>query len=476
MDGLRKNQLTTLVLLFVFVFCNSLVFIQPVLALNNIYDREFYMSNHIQFYNPEDICASSGGSTTQLFGSNNRQKIWNYLIARGLSPEQTAGVMGNIQSESAGSWNPMVNEYSQKFGEGGFGIVQWTGGRRDNIVDYLTTGNSALMDKYYNANYSSSSSATTTTEGFIARNSQSGELMPVEDNDKLLLAELDFLYDESNNRSIHSNIVNMGLGETGDKEWDALKRQTTIEGASNLWVYSFEIPRDIEATAVIRAQNGQTIYDVYSISGSGDACTSDLSKQELAKKIIASPNLSFMAGSNSARQKQLIQDIANGTNDGNAFPCGANILILKMIAAILDANHTLRINDLNRACTDSTAGGLSSTSSRHYNGNGSAIDLGLIDDLSAFSQDGADLIVSIIKPYLLENSSIAQLHDNRGGNSGLPSANRSACLLNLDIPSSTRRFDDGCNHLHIDVAPNSDPALKCKTPVYFGGCDPSQQV
>lgn len=64
-------------------------------------------------------------STTNLVGADNPEKVWNYLIGKGLTPPQAAGIMGNMQAESG--FDPGIEERS---GGGGFGIIQWTGGRR----------------------------------------------------------------------------------------------------------------------------------------------------------------------------------------------------------------------------------------------------------------------------------------------------------------------------------------------------------
>jgi len=60
-------------------------------------------------------CATSG---TTLIGSDNKEKIFNYFIGKGLSPTQAAGIDGNFGQESG--WNPSD--------PGGY-LAQWGGGR-----------------------------------------------------------------------------------------------------------------------------------------------------------------------------------------------------------------------------------------------------------------------------------------------------------------------------------------------------------
>lgn len=419
---------------------------------------QYYIDQGIIRYDPRPANCSSvdGANATVLAGADNREKIWNYLIAKGLSQPQTAGVMGNLQTESGGSWSPTVNEYGQEFGSAGYGLAQWTGGRRDALVAHLNTVASEQMVKYYNADYSTAAAATTQEEGFIPKNTKTDTLMPVADNDTLLLAQLNFLYDESKARTISQTSIDRGLGQAGDTEWDALKKLTSIEDAATLWVYSFERPANIEATAIVRAGHGKTIFEMYSdgTSTTGECASAD--KQALAKQIIESGNVVYFDSANQGA-REIIEGIANGTNDGNSYPCGVNLLILQMIAAMTES-HQIQITSLNRACIDDQ---VSAVSTRHYNGNGSAIDLDWIDRQLVEFTPGGSLVVELITPFLVPGSRVGQ----------------SQCSgLSLSVPEGVTRFPDTCHHLHIDVPPNADPSLKCITPVTAGGCDESQRV
>lgn len=73
-------------------------------------------------------------SSAPLVGNDNEQKSWNYFINQGLTDKQAAGIMGNIQIESA--FNP---EIMQKGGSSqnpadadplGWGLIQWTPGSK----------------------------------------------------------------------------------------------------------------------------------------------------------------------------------------------------------------------------------------------------------------------------------------------------------------------------------------------------------
>jgi len=97
-------------------------------------------------------CACSSGSTgpVTLTGSDNGQKIWNFLSSNaGLSPNQTAGVMGNLYAQDS-TFNPeqvqippggnSTTPTTQH--DVGWGIAQWTptSGPNPIIADAKTAG------------------------------------------------------------------------------------------------------------------------------------------------------------------------------------------------------------------------------------------------------------------------------------------------------------------------------------------------
>lgn len=60
-----------------------------------------------------------------LVGANNKQKIWNYLLAHGLTPAGAAGVMGNIANEAFPAFEPKSLEF-KSISKSGIGSVQYT--------------------------------------------------------------------------------------------------------------------------------------------------------------------------------------------------------------------------------------------------------------------------------------------------------------------------------------------------------------
>lgn len=56
---------------------------------------------------------------------NNEAVIWNYLVGKGYTRNQVAGIMGNLMQE---------HRFNTSDTPGGMGIAQWMGGRRENLI------------------------------------------------------------------------------------------------------------------------------------------------------------------------------------------------------------------------------------------------------------------------------------------------------------------------------------------------------
>lgn len=191
---------------------------------------------------------SSGSNTSTLSGNNNIAIIWNYFIGKGLTPKQTAGIMGNISVESGETFSPTIQEGGQNPPYGGYGIAQWTGtgnlgdragARRLNLIKYLQT-------KGLSVNLTTQ---TLNTRGL--------------DQNNALLAELDYLWQE-------------GAGSVA-----LIRSETTIAGAAESWLNSYERP--LVRIQPERAARGKIIYDHYKnstptpvSSSSASACANSL--------------------------------------------------------------------------------------------------------------------------------------------------------------------------------------------------------
>jgi murein DD-endopeptidase MepM/ murein hydrolase activator NlpD/lysophospholipase L1-like esterase len=167
-----------------------------------------------------------------LAGRNNAEKIFNYLVGKGLTAVQAAGIMGNLRQES--SYNPSVDQNGDEPG-GGYGIAQWTAGRRDALE------------------------AAAKKQG-----------VPVDN----LAFQLEYLYKESNRRTMR---------DFPDRiEWEGLKEVAKLSDAVIYWEYNFEragtpmlgarLQYAKEALAKYANGNPST-----SLSGNTVGCSSNLS-------------------------------------------------------------------------------------------------------------------------------------------------------------------------------------------------------
>jgi murein DD-endopeptidase MepM/ murein hydrolase activator NlpD len=239
----------------------------PVFALNNKYDEIFYSNNNIVFYNPEDVsvCGAEAEEEATLIGADNIEKIWNYLIAQKLSPEQAAGVLGNIQEETDSTFAPTFNEAGKSFDDdtSGYGIAGWSDDRRTNLIDLLTAVLPDLVTKYYTVEYSNSESYPNADQGYISKNSETIEFMPLEDNDTLLSAQLKFMVDEAKSLKLNQLselAVDKEYGTDEDYLWDILKEQSSVADAANVWTYSFQ---GNDQAVDERVDYAQELFDEY---------------------------------------------------------------------------------------------------------------------------------------------------------------------------------------------------------------------
>ena len=190
-----------------------------------------------------------------------------------------------------------------------------------------------------------------------------------------------------------------------------------------------------------RINLGMSGEDVAGSSGNTGQITD---KKALAQKIVAKNKISYLGP-----VQPVLAKIADGSIDPNAEPCGINLNILQIIDKITD-QHSITISDINRHCIDSAIG--SGTGSRHYAGNGSAIDISAIDGKATNGRDANALsIINLLLPTL------AQIGTAAGSYSGIGQVQ---CGATPALPAGVRSFEDTCNHLHLDVPPKSDPNLK----------------
>lgn len=181
-------------------------------------DKSFFGTNDIIFYSSEKSCvAGSSGALVAGDGTNPKtpeevkKVVWGFLLGKGLSPEQTAGLMGNIQQESG--FRPDAVEGGNGIG---FGIVQWSFERR------TTLENAAKQ------------------QGVPASS---------------LAFQLEYLFQESNARKSKTY--------PGVSEWEGMKRQPDVRAATLYWEDNFERSADGPDKLEGRVKFAQAIFDEF---------------------------------------------------------------------------------------------------------------------------------------------------------------------------------------------------------------------
>ncbi|MDQ2973708.1 MAG: phage tail tip lysozyme [bacterium] len=165
--------------------------------------------------------AGVGGQcvASQLSGSDNPEKIWNYLALKGLPPHIIAGFLGNMQEEA--NFNPRQLEIAWSEPphlsdivpacqnvkcQPGFGIIQWTApGRKDGLRQLADSTGRAHSD---------------------------------------LTAQLDMVWQEINQMTDLKDITENQYGP--GTIYEVLMRTTTVEQASEVITRNYEIPDNME--------------------------------------------------------------------------------------------------------------------------------------------------------------------------------------------------------------------------------------
>lgn len=196
-----------------------------------------------------------------LQGNTNEERIWNYLIGKGLSKAGVAGLMGNLYAESGFSSKNLQNTYEKSLGftddgytaavdngsyknfvrdSAGYGLAQWTyWSRKENLLNFARAADKSIGD---------------------------------------LEMQLDFLFKE--------------LSEGYKSVLNTLKTATSVKAASDSVLVNFERPADQSSAAKNRrAGYGQTYYDKYAktVNSSGNGGKT-MSNSSLVDCTVISPN------------------------------------------------------------------------------------------------------------------------------------------------------------------------------------------
>lgn len=242
-------------------------------------DYAFYLNAGIGMYSPcPEECSPYELQPSQLTGKNNRDKMFNYFIDQGLVSQQASGIVGNIEGETNGTYSPTYNQAGKTFPDGGYGIGQWSGDARTYAIEHINQKNADILPTYYVSDFSKAGAYTGEDKGFIPKNASSGVSMTDIHNDSLLLSQLEYIILQSTNRTISPATAEKVEGLTvGENEWQAIKKQTSFEGVSNIWVYNYKVPENIDTVAADRIARSEAVYQKYGdVEPDTNACNNGL--------------------------------------------------------------------------------------------------------------------------------------------------------------------------------------------------------
>lgn len=480
----------------------TILAVQPQISLALNFNT-FFSENDVLFYDPDDEevfgvpCVDNEMPVTELVGKDNREKIWNYFMSKGLTKEQTAGVLANFQAESG--FSPGRQEDGKTWPNGGYGIAQFTDSQRTDIYNHIKdTLGSDFLNSYYHSSYGG---RVYESDGFVP----SG--MPIEANDKLLLAQLNYLLDKAKSETIYKTTANIIRDKgwldkdtaEGDRQWDALKKQKTIKHATTLWLYERERPGKILTEEIVpgakwgatdetalatideRAEFGEAIYnllkDSVGVSIADDCIVGEINPDKLAaaKKIIELSDAGKISWDPGIKVQ--ITNIIEGKSDGNSFGNGINIFTLNAIIAAATAHNTINVTSINRSenCYPD-----SGDNGRHACGNGSAVDFNKINGVNYGGKDDEwnDTQIAVTRSVLESISNVFKQAYNITQAKGLRQSwiGQDKCDITLSyIPASIKSYvlhgEDTCHHIHMDFQPLLDPDLACKPSPSIGGSE-----
>lgn len=106
---------------------------------NNENTEEVVAEQPVEETKKEDVKVTSRGATEKR---TNENIVWDYLLDAGYSEVQAAGIIGNMWQESG------VNPSRHESNGIGFGLVQWSFGRRQQLESYASSKGKSASDIY----------------------------------------------------------------------------------------------------------------------------------------------------------------------------------------------------------------------------------------------------------------------------------------------------------------------------------------
>jgi hypothetical protein len=205
--------------------------------------------------------------TTSIAGNDNVEKAFNYFISKGFTPQQSAGIVGNLIAESGVNPKRVQNTKTPDGDKDnitvdnhtGYGIAQWTSsGRQQGLVDLAR-------------------SRGMTIEGDLP-------------------LQLDYLMQE--------------LTISYKEIYESIKVATTVREASSIFMTKFERPKDqSESAQAKRAAQGDKVIELYGNGTSTSAITASTS--------LCSSSPTGISSSASSIVEIAFRELASGASEAN---------------------------------------------------------------------------------------------------------------------------------------------------------------
>ena len=101
---------------------------------------------------------SSGSGSVTVTGSDNAERVWNFLIGNlSMNTIHAAGIMGNLAQE---------NQFKTEDNDGGLGLMQWTDSRRSACINLATQENKSPTDLSLQLEYMATEFQGSESEGY----------------------------------------------------------------------------------------------------------------------------------------------------------------------------------------------------------------------------------------------------------------------------------------------------------------------
>lgn len=123
------KKIKTVVYLLVAAALVNALHIKTVQAISP--EQKRFIDSGVRYFDVEkQTNPLNCNNLSTLIGSDNAEKVWNFFIGKGFTPQQTAGIMGNFEHESR------MNPDQHQIGGPAYGLAQWEGGRRQALEQF----------------------------------------------------------------------------------------------------------------------------------------------------------------------------------------------------------------------------------------------------------------------------------------------------------------------------------------------------